>query len=143
MYNNLLNYVRTGEEVNLLYNELDQLKQSVYSTDSEAFEKTLKSKVRKSISSALNEVIDPDNKIDSINKISTLLGELKVISITLAFEPTEQILNDLFSWIVNNLGAGYVLDIFHETSIIGGAIISFEGRYIDLSLERKISDESV
>ena len=57
---------------------------------------------------------------------------------SLAIDPTPETIDRLFDWVKKNLGEGIVLDIDKDESILGGAIISFDGIYNDLSLRKTL-----
>jgi F0F1-type ATP synthase delta subunit len=68
------------------------------------------------------------------------LQRLRVFEVTLAFEPTVSFLEKLFLWVRENIGQGIILKLEKDESIIGGAIVSFEGKYLDLSIKSKLEE---
>ena len=73
-------------------------------------------------------------------EIKQEISKVKVLKLYLAIDPTPQIIENTSSWVKENLGEDVVLDIERDETILGGAIISFDGQYKDFSL-RKTLDE--
>lgn len=69
-----------------------------------------------------------------LEKIRDRISAMPVISLTLAFEPTEQTTQVLSDWFLLNKKQ-VLLDIKVDPSIIGGAIIAFQGKYKDFSIK--------
>ena len=43
----------------------------------------------------------------------------------------------MVSWVRSHMGEGIVLDFRYEPSVVGGAVIEFNGHYGDFSLKKK------
>lgn len=68
-----------------------------------------------------------------------LMG-LPVCDLTIAFEPTKEVLRDLGRWVRKNLNKEAVLRVAVDPGVIAGAEIAFKGRYKDLTVRAKIDD---
>jgi hypothetical protein len=66
-------------------------------------------------------------------KISTL----PILSMTLGFEPKEKTLQSLSEWFFLNIKKQVLFDISVDHALIGGAIISFNGKQKDFSVKPK------
>ncbi len=142
------NYIRTVQEKEEFLSQLDILLANLFKTDAFNFEDTLKKTV------SLNNVWIikrgvKDHNIDTndrtaienlLGNIKTQVEKLKVLKIYLAFDPTTEIIDDIFNWTLKNIGEEVVLDIEKDESILGGAIIVFEGRYRDFTLKRGLEE---
>lgn len=137
--------VYTKRDLLLFYKEVDQLVDSIFKTDTD-FSKSSSSILGKDKKQNVEEYLRANN-IDFKNPVAikeTLLkikklGEaFPVVSLTLAFEPTEKILKDISFWFIKRLNTKVILDIDYERAFIGGALISYGGRYKDYSLREKI-----
>lgn len=60
------------------------------------------------------------------------------INLTLAIEPSQALMKKIVSWFKKTAGPNLTLDINVDRSILGGMIVSYQGRYQDLSLKRKL-----
>lgn len=67
------------------------------------------------------------------------LKNIKVATITLAFDPDLSYLKQLHSEIVLFLNEQVLLNVLVDSKIVAGIIVEFDGNYIDLSIESKIN----
>ena len=146
-YSDILRSVKTTEHARDLLSEIDILLESLFKTDSKAFEKALNS--ISAVSSQMLKEIFIRNYGSFENKAmikECLIGlkeemqKLKILKISLALEVSENLIDNLFNWVLKNLKAGIILNINTDKSIIGGAIIEFEGRYKDFSLKKALEE---
>ncbi len=85
-----------------------------------------------------NNKINVESRIaikEFIDKIQQKIASLTVISLVLAFEPTDQTLQGLSRWFVLNAKKQVLFEIKVDKSIIGGASILSGGRYLDYSIK--------
>jgi len=71
------------------------------------------------------------------DKIQEAISNLPLLSLTIAFEPTEETLKILSEWLVLNIHKEVLFDITIDTKIIAGATISFSGKYTDQSIKTR------
>lgn len=64
-------------------------------------------------------------------KIQQAIASLPVLSLTIAFEPREQTLKEISEWFVLNIKSQVLFAITVDTNLIGGATITFNGKYVD------------
>ena len=69
-----------------------------------------------------------------------IIEKLKVIKIVLAFDPSTKTIANIHNFITDLLGIGYILEIEVFQEILAGAIVIFNGKYIDFSLKKRIED---
>lgn len=69
-----------------------------------------------------------------LNKIQEILKNLSVVSLTLAFEPSDEVLKSLTQWCALNLQKQVVLDVQIDPHIIAGVKINYNGRFKDYSV---------
>lgn len=69
-----------------------------------------------------------------IEIILSQIGAMPVLSITLAFEPTEKTLQNLSRWFLLTFNKQMLFDIKVDISLIGGAAIMSNGKYMDFSI---------
>ncbi len=147
VYSDLLSSIKTVQEADNLDSEIDLLTSSLFKSDNESLNKEMKL-ISETTSEKIMETFSK-NKLDSKDKefvrnfldtLRQLIAGLKVIKLVLAFYPSNPTLENIHSFIVKNVGAGYILDIEVSQTILGGAIIIFNGKYNDFSLEKNIND---
>ncbi|MBL7078035.1 F0F1 ATP synthase subunit delta [Candidatus Shapirobacteria bacterium] len=62
----------------------------------------------------------------------------KTVDLTLAFSPGKDLLKKITAFVREKVASGAVLKITVDPKILGGAIISFQGKYLDGSLKEAI-----
>jgi F0F1-type ATP synthase delta subunit len=75
--------------------------------------------------------------------VKDTLDAFVLLKLTIAFKPSEEMINRLHEWTRQNLGAGAVLDIGYDASILGGVRVIFSGRYKEMTLAQMITDAMV
>lgn len=74
---------------------------------------------------------------DFFGKIVEKISTLSVLSITLAFEPTEKTLEVLSEWFLLNINKQFLFDFKVDFGLIAGAQILANGRHFDFSIRSK------
>lgn len=143
----LFETIYTVSELQLFYKEIDIIISSLYHENV-------------SIEQILGELVSPDknekiiaylkaHEIDltkpieiqeTLLKIKAAGNTLPVVSLALAFEPTEQILKNFTLWFTRNVEKKVLFNISLERQELGGAHIAFDGLYKDLTLKTKIDE---
>jgi F0F1-type ATP synthase delta subunit len=70
-----------------------------------------------------------------LDKIQARISDLPVLSLVVAFEPTDETFKILSEWLILNIHKEVLLDITIDTKLIGGATVSFNGKYADCSIK--------
>jgi len=144
----ILGYVKTLDQLEDFSLEIDTVLSSLFRVKNKNIEEILDKTVGKSTAECLRKLI-VENKIDSsnfssleklLNDLKEELKKVKVLKISLAINPSKEQIEHIFDWVRKNLGKGIILDIDKDESILGGAIISFNGRYKDFSLRRDLEE---
>lgn len=137
-YQELFSQVRTKDDLEVLTDELEAVKNSLYRVNS-SVDKTLHDSVRERTALALQRILassqDQKNEIDKIIEASRKLSNL---NLKIAFEPTEKTIDKIYAWVSTNVGEGIVLNFEYDPAVLGGAEISFNGKYIDLTLKKAL-----
>lgn len=147
IYSDILKTIKTTTHLENFVSQIDSLLAGLYKIAPGSFEEGL-NKTGSTLATLLLESFQKNNidKKDqsSIEKFLTGLKEraqqLKIMKLQIALDPSEEIINDIHTWIYKNIGQNIILDITCDESLIGGAIITFEGKYKDLSLKKRFSD---
>ena len=150
MYSDILGKVRTKQESNRLEEEVELLIVSLYKTGKEdygkaassAYESVLKESVRSWVADEIRTDLERESisKTDYLKGLKKRLGKLKIVKLTVAFEPTEGGLGKIQNWIQTNLGEGVISDLSYNTRLLAGAVVIYQGKYADLSLKNKFKD---
>lgn len=151
IYSDILKSLRTVEEAEEFSSQIDILLKNLFKTQAQPLEESLKKLIDLKTSGIIKQAIkDKDINPSDHAAIENLLSDikkeiqkLKVLKLCLAFDPTAEIIEDIFDWVLKNIGNGIILDIEKDESIIGGAIIVFEGRYKDLTIRKRFEEINV
>ncbi len=126
----VLSLVKTKSEAEALIRDIDILIDSLYRTDSV--------QIRSRIQSWVNGLaIDRAARQQQLQAAKDQLLSLEYFQLTLAFEPTEKVIIRLANWCREQIDPQLVLDIRYEPGLIGGAVIEYQGKFVDLSLRKK------
>jgi len=146
IYSDILKSIKTTDDQEQLLSEIDILLDALFQTRL-GFEKSLESislettKVLKETFLKINlDVTNIDEVVNFLNELKNKIKSLKTLKLYLAFFPSEDSIDKLFNWIINNLGNRIILSIQEEKTILGGAIIEFDGNYLDYSLKKRLED---
>ncbi|HMS23157.1 MAG TPA: hypothetical protein PKA38_05380 [Candidatus Levybacteria bacterium] len=141
----LFNTIYTKDELLLFYHEIDQLIAHLFMGTQgiqEKINEQLSPEKKKNIMYYLSEMqVNMDNLVmikEALSKIQSLGNKIPVVSLQLAFEPTEPMIASFSFWFIKNIGSKVILDIQLERKIIGGALIALNGTYDDFTLKTKI-----
>lgn len=143
MYSDILNTIKTHEELKDLKDEIDLLLSSLYEDHGGAFDKVLSERVRVGTSRIVSDAL-ARSKVDKAEFLKGLVKELeslKVFKLTLAVEPTKKNIDKIYEWVQTNVGEKIVLEISQDSSIIAGTIFSYEGEYRDLSFAKVFEEK--
>ncbi len=87
---------------------------------------------------------DNDVSPESPNKLKDFLGSvqkeialLPVLTLKIAFEPTDKILKTLSEWFVMNIKNQVLFDINVDKRLIAGAILNYNGKDVDYTIKDK------
>ncbi|OGM15206.1 hypothetical protein A2V56_04310 [Candidatus Woesebacteria bacterium RBG_19FT_COMBO_42_9] len=137
----LVKLARTKDEALKLIDELDLIYDSLFENSKEPLDEVLAKKVSAKtveiVKAAFSKGVD---KAKYLKAAKELLRRAKIITLTLAFEPREETIEKLSVWISKNIEGVALLDITKNESLVGGAILIFQGNYRDFSLRKKIRD---
>ncbi len=141
MYSDIFDSIKTKHQLDLLLEEIEVLKNSIYETKAETFEDVLSKEVRDYIADFMRRDLKRDSEITKQEYIAGLekaLAKIKIIKLTTAIEPTDHFVETLSDWVAKNIGAGIVIDFKVNTQVVGGAMISYGGKYHDFTLAKTL-----
>lgn len=147
IYSDILSNIKTVGEANRAAIEIDTLLDALFKTQGNAFEKALnsisaihKDELKQTF---LKNNINSENQANIKECLTALreeVGKLKTLKLSLAFQASQNLIDNLFNWVVKNIGEGCILDIEVDKAILGGTIIVYEGKYTDLTLKKKLEE---
>lgn len=70
-----------------------------------------------------------------LKKLKETIPVLPVVSLTIAFEPTDETLQKLAQWFLFTIKKNVLFDIQIDTTLIAGAKITYNGKFKDYSIK--------
>lgn len=140
----LSEFFTTRGQAQSFISNLSSVIDSVYKTDFD-LESALSNafgieKKDKFISLLTTNSVNTQNKQELKRFFDLLLAkipEIPILSITIAFEPNEEVLNSLSEWCITNIGKQVLFDIRVDPVLIAGATIFINGKYSDFSIQKQ------
>jgi F0F1-type ATP synthase delta subunit len=145
---NVLSNIRTKSEAGQVIACLEEVSFSLFSAKEQALKQESFAHFHKDLADALNQLLRQEPITDANReKVKRLMHDLqeqikkcKIVQMTIAFQPDETTLSAFSSWIKENVGKNFLLDIQLDRTIIGGAVIVANGLYKDFSLRQKVAN---
>lgn len=78
----------------------------------------------------------------ALTKLKKELGELVTLELSIALSPPQSFIDKIFDWVQRNVGDNIVINFKKNPSIVGGAVVSYKGKYADFSLSRQLKQYS-
>ena len=133
-------FIKTVDEKEEVKSLIQELRESLFKK--EGFGKTLKGKIPLKYSPLINfyikSSVGKEGFEGSLNSLEEYLKNFKEINVTLAFDPTEKIIDNIYTWVTKNIGPDVIINITVQPKILGGVILSYKGLYFDSSLSKKL-----
>jgi hypothetical protein len=142
MLSQLITKLRTKDDLEILKGELNLLENSLYQTNKK-YEDVLRSDIRSWVSEIILSEIKETNISDYLKAINKQLTNLPILSASINFEPSSQFIDIFSGWLKKNINENIVVDLLFNTASLGGVQLSYKGKYLDLSLRKRISQELV
>ncbi len=148
MYSNiddLISETVTHEEVADLLSQLSALRQSIFKTGGKDLKYLLETEVGVALAAAIkadmaelvDKYSDSEFLMNLFNGIESKLKSIPVIGLELAFEPSRVFLKQVKENLTGFFGRQAVIALIVDPGVIGGARITFGGKYADFSLATK------
>lgn len=74
----------------------------------------------------------------ALTALQQMIRKARVLSLTMAFMPTKKMTEKMCGSIKENFGDDVIVELNANPDLIAGAIIVFEGKYIDQSVRKKL-----
>jgi hypothetical protein len=140
MYSEIIKRLRTKEETYQILDEVDLLLKTIYQNTSK-YDDIIINDIRKWVKDMITSEIEKEkiDKEEYLKGLKEVINKLKVLDLTISFDPSSSTVNHISSWVRQNLGETVIINFIYDPKIIAGATISYNGRYIDLSLLAKFN----
>lgn len=143
----IIKEVRTVDDVRMLRAGLEALEMNLYGVGIKSWHNVLAKVLPEKFSVQLKDLLaqlpaeqQPETIRELLADLKKAIGKFKTLKIDLAFEPANEVIDQLNFWVDEKLGLAVALDIGYEKTLIGGARIIFAGRYGDFSAAKYLED---
>lgn len=83
---------------------------------------------------------NPDSVIQFLDKVISQIDSLEKVDLTVAVEPTEELIRSISDWVQEEVQENLLIDIEVDPDVLGGVKLSYKGNYLDLSLDKKLKE---
>ncbi|OGH16212.1 MAG: hypothetical protein A3C30_02505 [Candidatus Levybacteria bacterium RIFCSPHIGHO2_02_FULL_40_18] len=133
-----LSKVYTTEDRVRLYSEIELVSEAIYKEGE--LNKVLASRVSKALVEYIGSESSYEILSEKLSELKKALDQLVIMKLTLAFEPSEQTIKKIVTFIRENLDEKTIFEICQQPNILGGAILEFKGLYRDYSLKTRLEE---
>ncbi|TSC80194.1 MAG: hypothetical protein G01um101429_238 [Parcubacteria group bacterium Gr01-1014_29] len=139
-YDDICLNVRTTHERSMLYNGIEALTEALYKKKAASLEEIIDTQLPYAVARPLKGTLmrlplsSPDAAKEFLAGLHDALTQLQILSLEVAFEPTEETIAVLTVWMREHIGADVIMDISIDRTLLGGSRISFGGRYKEINL---------
>jgi len=136
----------TKQDLVYLLDDITQAKEFIYREEEQPLSKKTKNEVSKNLRKIFkqqekkNKLQTREQQEDFLNDLKEYLQNLPQLRLTLAFSPSDSFLQEISKWIERETGEKTIIDLTINPEIVGGIIIEYNGRYLNLALEKKIKE---
>lgn len=125
---------------------IDNLLAQLYQHDRKDIQKKIEDSFDNETGKYINTIIN-EQKIDKTNQeeirklfllLKETINQCEILSLTLSLYPNGKTISILSSFAKEHFGQRVILEINVNPAIIAGAVIVFQGRYIDQSFKKKL-----
>lgn len=138
---NILKLVRTKQEAVELGTLVESAIAALFKIGQGNIDQVLKGDnlFGKVLASALPSDRNPQTTEKLLKDLQTALQTLKTINITIAIEPSEDLLDKMSDWANKNISQKSIFDVKVDPHIVGGAQVTINGKYTDSSLLKRLN----
>ena len=142
--NLLLKNIYTKEDLISLKQEISEIQKMIFSQSGLLSEKAKNVATKELLEFILSAegkgeiYFNPNEQFEFLENLKRKLDSLPVLKMVLAFSPPPATIERISQFLENELGRKIILDLTCNPEIIGGAILEYEGKYINLSLAKNL-----
>ncbi len=146
MIEKLIENVFTKEDLLSLFSQISQLQELAFkgegllSKKASSLKEDLKSLYHLILEAEEKMVVfdDPKSQFDFLESLKKELSQVPILKIQLAFSPSLETVEKISRFLKKEVGRKIILDILVNPEIVGGAILEYQGKYLNFSLAKEI-----
>jgi len=140
MQSQLVSKLRTKDDLDILKGELDMIENAIYHTDIK-YEDVLRSDIRSWVSEIIIRESEGQDLGSYVKKLRDDIVGVPILSASIYFEPSLSFTETISAWLKKNVSQNIVIEVLQNSSVLGGIQLSYKGKYLDLTLRKKIAKE--
>jgi hypothetical protein len=146
-YNDILPFLRTKEEVIHFQSQIDTMLAELFKVHPKDHPLSLTAVFAPQFAHGVSNSITK-NKLDLNDRnalkfffmgMKDALRSMKVLKVTIAIHPTTELISNIAAYAKREFGLETVLDCTVNPAIAGGAVIMYDGKFLDMSLTNRVS----
>lgn len=139
MFSDFLAFVRTDVEREILIREIDSIVNNSYQTkNNDSLDKIVRADTMQLFERAKST---EKNFLGFLKSLRQMLLDTRTFDLTLAIDPSEDMINEIFSWFKTNFQSPPILSFKKNPELIGGAELSYLGKYYSFTLNKILDQE--
>lgn len=144
MYSDVLSLLTTLSDVDLLLSEVGEAQKGLFLIHEGSLHAALTKHARAESAKVLLTLYAKSGKEPGVflEELSSYITQLPLMQLTLAFSPSQEFMMRLSTWGRSQVNPSLIFDINVEPHIIGGTIITYNGKYADYSLAKRFASQS-
>lgn len=145
-YESILQDIRTLDDLRLLTGQIDGLLTNLFKATNSQFQDMLHTKLQRTLGNSLilslkQQGINLDNQEQLqvyFDGLREYIAKLPILQLVIAYHPTNEQLEQISDWARMTTGEPIILSLIYNKNILGGAVITYQGRVTDLSVKKKL-----
>jgi hypothetical protein len=140
----IISGVKTKQKLSQILRELEDIEAALYNQEKGFLEHKLQEEITAELKGILDKgftdgVIRTGHEEFSkfIGRVKEIFKSAEVVEITLGLEPSQTIIDKLSVWVKKFVSQECVIDCKVDSSVIAGAIVVYQGRYCDATVNKK------
>lgn len=142
-----LEKIITTEDLNYFLEEIETSRKLLFREIDLPLSKRLEGKVSKDFQKFVERMEelgkiskDLEKSKDFFFDFKNYLQKIPRVKLLLAFKPRREFLEKISEFLEKELGKKIILDVLLNPEIVGGVVLEYEGKYLNLSLLKKIEN---
>lgn len=142
----ILSNMYSVEDAAEFVESIDEFLASIYKTEQKSiadlldasFSDTMSKVIKDYLSTTKTSLTNQEEVRQILLQIQNFAKDARSLSLTLAFKPSAKSFLTIAQTIKQRFGDDVVLEMTTNPDLVGGAVIIFEGKYIDLTVKKKL-----
>lgn len=139
-------YLKTTYDVSELLDILQRLQGDIFQKRT-TLEKSLQTDIPVPLSTIIMKMAneqkvtlqDPTATDRFLTELQDAIKAIPALHLTVSISPTLQLINQISDWLLLQVPEHVILDFTTDRSLIGGAKVGFNGKYVDYSLKKQVA----